>query len=87
MVVRNKGSESKEEHMPGGSPQGTILGVLIFIIQMTFLRNIPFNPEEQSLSLPGVKNASTSCKFIDDLTTATSLSLNDLQVNENLLRP
>ena len=61
LVVRHNGSTSTEQDMPGGSPQGTILGVLAFVLQMQFLRAYPLlgnptatipNLQPRALSLP-----------------------------------
>ena len=87
MIVRFKGSESKEENMPGGSPQGTILGVVIFILQMILMRSISLNPNENFLTFPGEKSPSTSCKFIDDLTSAVSFKIKDLEHSDDITKP
>ena len=41
LVVRYKGYTSKERNMPGGGPQGTILGVVASIFQMNETRTHP----------------------------------------------
>ena len=87
MIVRFKGSESKEENMPGGSPQGTILGVVIFILQMILMRSISLDPNENLLTFPGEKSPSTSCKFIDDLTSAVSFKIKDLEHSDDITKP
>ena len=56
--------------MPGGAPQGTILGVLIFIFQMNELNTVPSIPRSNFLTPPGSSQQTTSCKFIDDNITA-----------------
>ena len=32
MVVRYKGAKSREKYLPGGGPQGTLLGFLLFLV-------------------------------------------------------
>ena len=32
MIVRYKGEESNPKQLPGGGPQGTLLGLLLFIV-------------------------------------------------------
>ena len=71
LVVRYKGYTSKERQMPGGGPQGTILGVVAFIFQMNDTRTFPPIPLSETISPPGVKQPNTSCKYIDDLTSAS----------------
>ena len=88
MVVRFKGLISKEEKMPGGSPAGTLLGVLAFIIQMNNMRAIPWIPFSQVITPPGIRQSNTTCKFIDDLTIVSSVNLKqNLQIDLNLERP
>ena len=74
--------------MPGGAPQGTVLGVITFIIQMIGARAFPFIDLSNVITSPGVKQVNTACKFIDDLTTASAIKLKtSLYQEENLERP
>ena len=88
MVVRHKGCTSQEMDMPGGAPAGTVLGVLIFIFQMDQMNTIPPVPASQFITHPGVAQPLTNCKFVDDLTTASTIDLkNSLTVCESLEKP
>ena len=88
MVLRFKGSTSNENSVPGGAPQGTILGVLIFIFQMNKLNTVPSIPRSQFLTPPGVKQQMTSSKFMDDNITVVAVDLkNTLRVDNTILKP
>ena len=74
--------------MNGGSPQGTVLGVICFLIQMNDLRALPQIPLENTITPPGIKYPSISAKFIDDLTVATAVKLKEnLEKVDNLDKP
>ena len=88
MVVKYKGETSDENEMPGGAPQGTILGVLTFIFQMNKLNVIPEIPRSTFLSPPGYKQPMTYCKFMDDNITAVSVDLkSSLVVDNTIVQP
>ena len=88
LVVKYKGSTSKQQNMDGGSPQGTLLGIICFLIQINGIRSLPPVPLEEVLTPPGIKHSSTSAKFVDDLTLAAAIPLKqNLQKDENLVRP
>ena len=63
MLVRYQGSISKECSMPGGAPQGTVLGVLAFILQMNKMGTVPIIPKETFLTPPGQKQDLTSVSY------------------------
>lgn len=88
MVVQYKGATSKENSMPGGAPQGTVLGVLIFIFQMNELNTVPAIPKSEFLTPPGHKQHVTSCKFMDDNITAVSIDLKStLEIDNGIEQP
>ena len=74
--------------MPGGAPQGTVLGVLIFIFQMNELNTVPSIPRSEFLTPPGHRQEVTSCKFMDDNITAVSVDLKStLEIDNNITLP
>ena len=88
LVVRYKGKISKEKNMPGGTPAGTLLGVLIFIIQMDKLNTFPLIPSPDLITPPGLRPTVTNCKFMDDMTAATAIDLkSNLEKDDSLTKP
>ena len=74
--------------MSGGTPQGTLLGIICFLIQMNDLKALPPIPLDELLTPPGVKQNSTSAKFVDDLSILTAIKLREnLEICENLEKP
>ena len=69
--------------MPGGAPQGTVLGVLAFILQMNQMKTIPSIPRSSFLTPPGQKQLLTSCKYIDDNITAVSVNLKAMVIHDD----
>ena len=79
LTVTYKGSQSEKKSMPGGGPQGTILGLFLFIVQ---INEAGFNEENEEL---GKKITATinkrkeipTChwKYVDDLTLAEAIDL------------
>ena len=77
--VKMNGKSSSTKDMPGGGPQGTILGLRIFIIDFNLVGN-----SSSSSSLGEFMTAPASqrkemdnkkCKYVDDLTMAKSIEL------------
>ena len=64
----------------GGAPQGTLLGVLTFVLQMTGIRPVPPVPLSEIITAPKVEHQNTSAKYIDDLTTASVIKLKPLDI-------
>ena len=88
LVVRYKGCTSTEKKMPGGTPAGTVLGVLAFILQIDGIRISPLTPYDEIISAPSVKQKNTLCKFIDDMTVGSVVKLkDDLEILENAVHP
>ena len=94
LKVRLNGKISSRKDIPGGGPQGTILGLLIFIIVF----NMAGNPSSSSslgveMSVPMIKRkpmVNRKCKYVDDLTLAKSIDLNSklrIKSENELVRP
>ena len=80
MVVRYKGATSSPKSLPGGGPQGTLLGLLLFIVLINdvgFMDQIN-NVGEVITSRKNMKRANQMhLKYVDDLTLAESIPLKD----------
>ena len=88
LIVRYKGSTSSQREMPGGAPQGTVLGVLAFIFQMNEAGVLPSTPNSQVITQMGTKLQNTACKFIDDLSALAAIKLRlNIQKSSSLDRP
>ena len=80
MVVRYKGATSSPRKLPGGGPQGTLLGLLLFIV---LINDIGFNNQKNNAGdlITCKRNLRAAnqlhLKFVDDLTVAESLLLRD----------
>ena len=78
MVLRYKGELSSIKDLPGGGPQGTLLGLLLFLV---YINEVGFenqlnNAGELLTSRRKMKDANTlHLKFVDDLTLAESVAL------------
>ena len=65
MYMRYKGSTSSRRLLPGSTPQGALLGILLFIIKFNGALLRPVIPRPSSLSL----------KYIDDLSLLQCFNL------------
>ena len=65
MYMRHKGSSSSRRLLPGSTPQGALLGILLFIIKFNGALLRPVVPRPSSLSL----------KYIDDLSLLQAFNL------------
>ena len=78
MYVRYKGKHSSIKSLPGGGPQGTLLGLLLFII---LINDVGFtgqvnNAGELITSKRNMKNINEiHLKYVDDLTLAEAINL------------
>ena len=78
MYVRYKGKHSGIKSLPGGGPQGTLLGLLLFII---LINDVGFtgqvnNAGELITSKRNMKNINEiHLKYVDDLTLAEAINL------------
>ena len=78
MIVRYKGKQSQVKSLPGGGPQGTLLGLLLFII---LINDLGFegqvnNTGEIITCRRNLKKVNEiHLKYVDDLTMAESINL------------
>ena len=78
MVVRYKGATSSEKPLPGGGPQGTLLGLLLFIV---LINDAGFAEQENNVgkNITARKNFKAEpllhLKYVDDMTLAESINL------------
>ena len=77
MHMRYKGATSSRRHLPGSSPQGAFLGILLFIIIFNGALLRPAIPRLHSLNL----------KYIDDLSMLSALNLKNCLVRDPVDRP
>ena len=87
MQVRFKGHISKSRSLPGSSPQGTLLGLLLFIITsnetcMTFKPLPESVTDRTTMNLVKEDDQDNLCraKFVDDVTTAEAVHINKLTI-------
>ena len=89
MILKFRGAFSSVRSLPGSSPQGTVLGVILFIIFFNgaALRpNIP-RPIWPFFSPRNNDPTEVKMKFIDDLSIAAKVSLKDDLIVDNIERP
>ena len=78
MILRYKGEESSMRSLPGGGPQGTILGLFLFII---LVNDLGFDNQENNLGeimtcKTKVKKLNEiHLKYVDDMTIAEAISM------------
>ena len=78
MVVRYKGEQSSMKELPGGGPQGTLLGLLLFlvIINDAGFEGQQNNAGELITSKRNMKNVNNiHLKYVDDMTLAEPINL------------
>jgi hypothetical protein len=80
MVVRFKGETTDTKSLPGGGPQGTLLGLLLFLV----LINLCGYDNQQSIIGETITNpkkkftpSSFHSKYVDDLTVAEALNMKE----------
>ena len=92
--IRVDGKMSTTKEMPGGGPQGTLLGLLIFIVNFnkagseSSISNLGAHMNKPTKQRTPIENK--KCKFVDDLTMLKSIDLKSKlrKANEsNLVRP
>ena len=75
-----KGEKSESKRMSGGGPQGTILGMFLFIVLINFIGFEKCNTTIGATVTSNLKGRipiqTMHAKFIDDLTIASSINLN-----------
>ena len=103
LCIRYQGAVSSERRMPGGGPQGTLLIVLLFILQVnlagspclppTTLPPEVSGPEPNPVSISSPKwcqnkDSTENKKFVDDLTLLEHIKLEkNLVLKENFIGP
>ena len=77
MYMRHRGATSSRKFLPGSSPQGAFLGILLFIIIFNGALLRPAIPRLHSLSL----------KYIDDLSMLAAYNLKSCLIDDPVDRP
>ena len=83
MLVRYKGETTGSKPLPGGGPQGTLLGLLLFLIM---INDCGFENTEERIgdTITGRKKKFNSTtlhtKYVDDLTILEALNLKEVLV-------
>ena len=79
MVVRYKGTTSEKKQLPGSGPQGTLLGLLLFLILINLCGEQGFEEIGSVITKPKGKFTPSSfhAKFVDDMTIAEALNIEE----------
>ena len=92
LILRYKGSDSERKQLPGGSPQGTRLGMFLFLIMINFA-GFPLHEIERETGKVITMNRrkpmmKLHLKYVDDLSYLTSIDLKKKLVeNTDPIRP
>ena len=85
-----KGQKSSIKNLPGGGPQGTLLGLLIFLI---LINEVGFEGQKNNLgeiltTRKHIKSANLlHLKYVDDLSLADAINLPEKLVANHRWRP
>ena len=89
LVLNHKGETSQKKPLPGGGPQGTLLGLFLFLILINDC-GFPSKADSIGEKITKKKNKFSSpslhTKFVDDMTIMEAINLNEAVV-PNLDRP
>ena len=82
MLVRYNGKISSVKDLPGGGPQGTLLGLLLFLV---LINDVGFSNQVNNAGemIRNPKKLNTNAihlKFVDDLTIAEAVRMKNLQL-------
>ena len=87
LVVSYRGEKSEAKNMPGGGPQGTILGMFLFLV---LINEAGFKNIKESIGLKITQAINKRSelqpghwKYVDDLTVAEALKLKDSLENDD----
>ena len=74
LIVSYRGATASPQPLPAGSPQGTVLGVIVFIVKVNGLALRP--PIPRSIPPPNKQeDKSVNVKYLDDSSSACSINL------------
>ena len=87
LTVLYKGAKSERKSMPGGGPQGTLLGLFLFLIQINDA-GFPEEDREMGKRITAAVNKRKAIqtkhwKYVDDLTLAEALDLDTILISDN----
>ena len=80
MVVRYKGKQSSVKSLPGGGPQGTLLGLFLFLI---LINDVGFEGQVNNVGELATKKRNVKAvneihlKYVDDLSLAETVNLSE----------
>ena len=79
LVVRYKGETSTAQSLPGGGPQGTLLGLLLFLILINLCGDQGYSEIGKEITNPKKKFTPSSfhAKFVDDMTVAEAFNISE----------
>ena len=87
LIVTHKGKKSEPKEMPGGGPQGTILGMFLFLILIN-CAGFPNENRELGIKITQAIHKRKEIenkhwKYVDDLTVAEAINLKNKLTNDD----